>query len=306
MRYLLLILLAFTLLFAVSQPQVYAQRSPFTSAPTAAPVSDEIGDPTSAAKLEEKKAAKKEDVTRPEQETEKKAYLELFKNRPVEHLSILNAIAYGVQYAFKAGVPANTIILILLLPFLASIVAAVRHIIGLPSLGMLVPIALSITLLETGVWAGSVLLFAILFGSVVARLMLKKLRIMQLPKLALSMLVVSVFILVALTASAAGGLLAVRTLSIFPILLFILLSDRIVALLLERTMGETVRITFITLVLSLLGFFLLSFQPILRFVLLYPEIVLILIPLNIIIGRYFGLRVTEYVRFTPLKRHGSN
>ncbi len=304
MRYLLFILLGITLITTLPQPQAYAQRSPYTSAPVDSV--DEIGDPTSAAKLEEKKQEKKEDVTRPEQEAEKKAYLELFKNRPVEQLSILNAIAYGVQYAFKVGVPANTIILILLLPFLASIVAAVRHFIGLPSLGMLVPIALSITLLETGVWAGSVLLFAILFGSVVARLMLKKLRIMQLPKLALSMLVVSVFILVALTASAAGGLLAVRTLSIFPILLFILLSDRIVALLLERTMGETVRITFITLILSLLGFFLLSFQPILRFVLLYPEIVLILIPLNIIIGRYFGLRVTEYVRFTPLKRHGSN
>jgi len=34
---------------------------------------------------------------------------------------------------------------------------------------------------------------------------------------------------------------------------------------------------------------------------LYPEAILLLIPVNIAIGRYFGLRLTEYLRFKQLK-----
>ena len=128
---------------------------------------------------------------------------------------------------------------------------------------------------------------------------------MQLPKMALSMLVVAIFIFAALTSGAAAGLLAVRQLSIFPILLFILLSDRIVALLLERTMVETVQITLITLIMGLLGFFLLSYEPLQRFILLYPETVFLLIPINIAIGRYFGLRLSEYFRFATVNKYGS-
>ena len=243
------------------------------------------------------------DVTRPEEPEGRQEYLELFENRPVDRLTPFNFMAYAVQYAVRQGVPANTIMLILLLPFLATIVAAFRHIIGLPSLGLLVPIAFSITLLATGISAGAVLLAAILLASGIARIMLKRLRIMQLPKMALSMLVVALFIFAALTASGAAGLLAVRQLSIFPVLLFILLSDRIVALLLERTMMETVQITLITLILGLLGFFLLSYQPIQRFILLYPETVFLLIPINIAIGRYFGLRLSEYFRFAPVNKY---
>jgi hypothetical protein len=268
------------------------------------PATDEAKSASDSAKKKEDKD-KPQDVTQPEEEEAKREYLELFKNRPISNITPFNFMEYSVQYAVRQGVPANTIMLILLLPFLATIVAAFRHIIGLPSLGLLVPIAFSITLLATGISAGAVLLAAILLASGFARIILKRLRIMQLPKMALSMLVVAIFIFVALTGSAAAGLLAVRQLSIFPILLFILLSDRIVALLLERSMVETVQITLITLIMGLLGFFLLSYEPLQRFILLYPETVFLLIPVNIAIGRYFGLRLSEYFRFSAVNKYGS-
>ena len=271
-------------------------------------LTDEIVDEEATDAAKEASASAKDeeavkDVTKPEEPEGRQEYLELFENRPVDRLTPFNFMAYAVQHAVSQDVPANTIMLILLLPFLATIVAAFRHIIGLPSLGLLVPIAFSITLLATGISAGAVLLAAILLASGIARIVLKRLRIMQLPKMALSMLVVAVFIFAALTGSGAAGLLAVRQLSIFPVLLFILLSDRIVALLLERTMIETVQITLITLILGLLGFFLLSYQPIQRFILLYPEAVFLLIPINIAIGRYFGLRLSEYFRFASVNKY---
>jgi hypothetical protein len=253
---------------------------------------------------EEIQQIKKEDVTQPEQPETRDKYLELFENRPIEKVSLSNFFAFAVQYAVSVGVPANTIMLVLLLPFLATMIAFVRHVIGLPTLGLFVPIALSITLIATGVTAGLVLLISIMFGATIAKMLLKRIRIMQLPKVALSMFVVSLLIFITLTFAARAGILVVRQLSIFPVLLLILLSERVVELQLERSLRETITITLVTILLGLAGFALLSSEMLQNAILLYPEIVLLLIPANLLIGRYFGLRLTEYYRFSPMRNAG--
>ncbi|HSA84003.1 MAG TPA: 7TM domain-containing protein [Patescibacteria group bacterium] len=263
---------------------------------------------TNAAELASQSATQaqpEKTVTEPEETEEKIEVITLLEQRASGELNITNFFPYAVSYAIKAGVPANTIILILLLPLLATIIVIFRYIIGLSGLGLLVPIALSITLLATGFATGFIILSAILLSSYFSRIIFKKIRIMQMPKIALSMFVVSILIIATLTACAAFGIFDVRNLSIFPILLFILLSDRIVALFLERPLNETLTTTAVTLVLGILGYVLLSLDSLRSFILLYPEIILLLVPLNIAIGRYFGLRIIEYIKFRPVLKHGN-
>lgn len=262
---------------------------------------------TSEANLREQRALQriqKEDVTRPEPPEERDEILALFQQRPVKEVNLSNFFAYAVQHAVSVGVPANTIYLVLLLPFLATLVAFVRHVVGLPTLGLYVPIALSITLVSTGVTAGLILLGSIILASILARILLKRIRIMQLPKVALSMFVVALVIFGTLTISAQVGILIVRQLSIFPVLLLILLSERVVELQLKRTLKETLLITAITILLGSLGYMILTNQVFQRVVLLYPELVFLLIPANILIGRYFGLRLTEVYRFKTMRNAG--
>lgn len=257
----------------------------------------------SAEELERLESLRREDITRPEVIVDQSEFNQLFSRRPVAQLNWYNWAAFTVQYAVLKGVPANTIILILLLPFLATIVAFSRHILGLPSLGILVTSALSVTLVATGITVGTVLLATILFASILARLILKKVRIMQMPKMALSVWVVSVCVLGALVAGASANFLTVKQLSIFPVLLLILLSERIVALQLERSLQETALISVTTLGLGILGFLLLSYPMFREFILVYPESIASLIILNVLIGRYFGLRLTEYFRFSSIREH---
>ena len=259
----------------------------------------------SAEEQKKLEALKKGYVTQPEEASEKAQFFALFARRPATELTLFNFFAYGVQYAVSVGIPANTVMLILLLPLLATMLAFLRHVIGLPSLGMLVPIALSITFLATGLATGMILLLAIILGSTLAKIILKRVRIMQLPKMALSMFIVALLIFVTLTVSATAGIIAVKQISIFPVLLLILLSESIVTLQLERTTRETLTITGTTLLLGVAGYMILSWDFLRKLVLLYPEFVLVLIPLNIAIGRYFGLRITEIIRFDSVKRHGS-
>lgn len=259
---------------------------------------------TASGEEERLEKIKKEDITKPEETEKKGEILDLFGNRPISSLTPFNFMGFTIQYAVGVGVPANTIVLILLLPFLATLVAFVRHVVGLPSLDILVPIALSITLVSTGIIAGSILLITILLGSAAGRFILKRVRIMQLPKKALSVLIIAFFVFSSLLISAANGILTVKQLSIFPILLLILLGEKIVSVQLSRSFRETLTITSVTISLGLLGFFILSTEMFRQAMLLYPEIIVILVPINFMIGRYFGLRLTEVYRFSYLRTHG--
>lgn len=310
-RALFIILISGILLVPVMP--VFAQQSqilpvgptlPVTDQPQSATTSGAVA--TSSAEEQRKiEQIQKDDITKPEQSEEKEEILTLFQKRPVFFPDPTNFLAFLVQHAVRAGVPANTLILILLVPFLATFVAFIRHILGFPSLEMLVPVTLSITLIATGLTAGMILLLTILIASFCSRIILKRIRIMLIPKMALSLLVVSLFVLLALIASASAEILIVKQLSIFPVLLFIILSDKIVALQLGRSWKEITSITAMTIIIGIAGYLLLSAEYLRDFIILYPEAVLLLIPINIIIGRYFGLRMTEYFRFSQVKDHGS-
>jgi hypothetical protein len=246
---------------------------------------------------------KKEDITRPEEPEEKGEFFELFSRRPIDRPNIFNIVGFTVQFAVNSGVPANTVILILLLPILASIAAFIRHVIGLPVLGIIVPVALSITLVATGLTTGAILLTTILLGTIFIRMLLKPLRIMHMPKMSLSILLVSGLVFVTLIFGALNGLLVVKQLSIFPVLLLILLSERFLAVQINRKNRETLVITLTNLFLGVFGSLLLSSQMVRETVVLYPELILLLIPVNVLIGRYFGLRLTEYFRFKTILDH---
>ena len=301
MKFLFIIFLTFFVLLNVVQ-EVDAQNRPkILPQDLNLTIASDSAEASQSAK--EKEERLQEDVTRVGGE-EDKLVLELFKQRPTDEITPFNIVAFMVQASVKAGVPSRTVILILLIPMLATLMAFIRHVIGLPSMGMLVPMALSITLLSTGITSGMILLLTIIFSSTIARILLKKLRIMQLPKMALSMFIVSIFIFLVITISASVGLVAVRQLSIFPVLLMILLSEQIVAVQLERSTQEMLIISLVTFSIGIIGFLLLSSVHLRNTVLLYPELIFVLIPLNILIGRYFGLRLMEYFRFSSIMQHG--
>ena len=303
----LLFVVAFFAYFTQALP-IHAQQRIFPTSPfveTETPASDEAEASPSAEERAKLKKLQEDDVTRVEQNEERDRRIrELFAKRPIDDPSITNFIGYAVQHSVRTGVPANTVILVLLLPLLATAVVFFRHVVGVPSLAMLLPVALAITLVATGLAAGLILLATIILTSTVARLILKKIRIMQFAKMALTIFIVSVGILITLTLSAQIGILSVTQISIFPVLLLILLSQNIVELQIDRSFADMVMISAITVSLGVLGYLLLSYEPIRNFVILYPEAIILVIPLNILIGRYFGLRFTEYFRFAPITQHG--
>jgi hypothetical protein len=247
----------------------------------------------------------KKDLTKPEEILEKAAVFNLLEKRPVKEPGIFSFIAWWVQNSIDIGIPANTVVLILMLPILATLIAFMRVIVGLPSLEMLVPIALSYVFVAVGLVTGSVILVSVVAASFISRLILKKVRIMHFPKRSLSMLLLSAMVFAALSASIQFGLSNVQDISIFPILIMTLLGDSIVSVQLHKKMREAMTVTFVTIALGFVGF-VLATMPFMRdMLILYPETILLLIPINILMGRYFGLRLSELFRFRSFSSYAS-
>lgn len=208
----------------------------------------------------------------------------------------MNIFQQLIQQAVLSGVSVETIVLLLLLPLVVSVVAATRHFIGFRGFGILIPATISVVLAATGIINGILVFVTILLVATFARIVLRKLKLQYLPRMAVVLWFVCLGVL---------GMIFIfpTTISIFPILILILLAENFIEVQIERSFREAVQLTLETLIIALIGWFILSLKSLQQFALTRPEIV-ILLPLvfNIILGRFTGLRLFEHWRFRRLLR----
>ncbi len=242
----------------------------------------------------------KQDLTQPSGTTKSKLE-KVLEDNPVGQLSWNNFLRHGVDQAVKNGVPVNTVVLVLLFPLVVAIVAAARHLIGIRGVGILTPALLSVAFLATGIWVGVGLFLIILLVSTGSRMLLRKLRLQYLPRLALLLWVVSGAVFVALLLASYLPWEGIVTVGIFPILILMLLTETFIDIQQSRSGTEARDIIFQTFILSIATSFMLQWEIVQRFVLLFPEIIYFGVGLfDLFMGKYTGLRLVEYLMFRPL------
>jgi len=291
MRKLILYIASVVLLtgLILSPGRIYAQRVTPTATPS--PALTETPTPTSVPDLTEKT-----------QETlgPLEALLEAQKLGPVWPF---NPIKYAIRAAVEAGVPANTIVLLLLLPVVAAIIAAARHIVGLRGFGIFLPAALAVTFVATGPLVGIGLFLAIVAVSVSARMILRKtkIKLQYLPRMAILLWLVVLAVLGILFAAPLIKAPQLTKVSIFPVLILALLAEDFTRVQLGKSAETAINLTSETLVLALVSYVFLTLTPLQEFALANPEILLIaVLVFNFILGKYVGLRLLELWRFRKL------
>ncbi|OGM63051.1 hypothetical protein A2961_03355 [Candidatus Woesebacteria bacterium RIFCSPLOWO2_01_FULL_39_21] len=217
-----------------------------------------------------------------------------------------NPLKYAIRSTVGAGVPASTIVLLLLLPVVAFVIAASRHVVGLRGFGIFLPAALSVVFVALGPVIGIFLFLLIVTLSTVTRLSLRKLRIQleYLPRMALILWSVVVGVLVLLFLSPFVTSLMLGNISIFPVLILALLAEDFTKTQIGKSAKTAISLTSETLILALMSYILLTLKTIQEFALLNPEILLLSTAIgDLLLGRYVGLRLREFWRFRKLIRN---
>jgi hypothetical protein len=114
----------------------------------------------------------------------------------------------------------------------------------------------------------------------------------------------AIFVMFAFGAySNRTGFIAI---SIFPILIIAILAEEFVKVQIEKGFTTAIQLAIETLIIATIGYYLVSWEAVRTFFLSYPEAVLFTIPVNYILGKWTGLRLTEYFRFRQLTKHGQS
>lgn len=220
---------------------------------------------------------------------------------PPQPLSWYNPLEYLIRQAITNGLPANIVVILIMFPIIASIIAASRHIIGLQGFGVYTPAVLSVAFVSTGIVTGISIFIIVMLAATLCRIILRRMKLQYLPRTALLLWGVSLAVLVVLLLTGIYGISSLFTITIFPLLIIILLTENFMETQLTSSQSQALEMTIETLVIAIICSLIISYQPLQLWVLIHPEVTFALVALfNIIIGKYSGLRLLEYIRFKSL------
>lgn len=209
-----------------------------------------------------------------------------------------NGISYLISEAVSRGVPENTVVLMLLLPLVATLVSVIHYVIGFSGYGIFMPTMIAVALLATGTGGGLILFAVILVITLLSNILVKKIKLHYWPARSITLLFVSMGTFGAMVLASYIEMVDVSKISIFPILFMILLTEEFVRTQLIKSKKEAVSLTVGTLILAIAGAMIMGIRGIQEMVLGHAEIViLIVIIINVLVGKYGGIRLTEIKRF---------
>ncbi len=212
----------------------------------------------------------------------------------------LRSLSFATSYLLSRGVPASVILLILMLPVIATLVAFLKQVVGITTFGVYTPAVVTLSFLMLGLKVGLVVLFVVLAASVVMRRILRRYRLSYTPRMAIVLTGVALAVLAAvlglvwLTPLGETGIESL----VFPILIIGTLAERFVSVQSEKgtysALRLTVEVTGVAIVCYIIVGKWVAFRTLMLAV---PELVFVFLIFDILLGRYTGLRITEYVRF---------
>jgi hypothetical protein len=173
--------------------------------------------------------------------------------------------------------------------------------IGLRGFGVYTPAVLAVAFVSTGIFNGITLFLIVLATTMIARKVMRHLKLQYLPRTAMMMWAVSIGVLLFLLTTGFFGMSVFYSLNIFTILIIMLLSENFMETQLMSSQSEAIRLTVETIFLATISSFLIASTTIQQAVILNPELTLIIVAfLNIAVGKYSGLRLLEYLRFKDI------
>jgi hypothetical protein len=209
-----------------------------------------------------------------------------------------------VQFFIQGGVPFETVILILMLPIIATFIAFLRQVVGMKAFGIYTPLIVTFAFLATnGLKYGIAIFAAVIVIGMAMRFVLKPFRLLYLPRVAIMLTVVAIIVLLVLLLGGELRRTGLAAVSIFPILIMITIVEKFVAVQIEKGNKAAVKLAVETLAISIFGYFIASSQILVAVLASHPWIIFLTLPINIALGKWTGLRLSEYWRFREITKH---
>lgn len=196
--------------------------------------------------------------------------------------------------------------ILVLIPIGALIISVLHQMIGLQTFGTFTPILISLAFRQTGLATGITLFVLVVIIGLGFRGYLNRLQLLIVPRLAailtLTVLVVGLLAIAMESLDINLGL----SVSLFPIVILAMTIERASLMWEENGAKETIISGLGTILAATIGYFCMVNNYIQYWMFIFPELLLIVLAINIMVGRYNGYKLTEYFRFISLQKQLSH
>ncbi len=191
---------------------------------------------------------------------------------------------------------------LVLVPIGALVISFLHQIIGLQTFGTFTPILISLSFRETGLLVGIPLFILVVIVGLLIRGYLNRLQLLIVPRLAAiltaTVLVMGVLAIVMEHLDINLGL----SISLFPIVILAMTIERAAVTWEEQGPRETIIAGLGSVLAAVIGYFCIINPYVQHLAFAFPELLLLVLAMNILVGRYNGYKLIEYFRFKSLQR----
>ncbi|MDD5040581.1 MAG: 7TM domain-containing protein [Patescibacteria group bacterium] len=198
------------------------------------------------------------------------------------------------------GIPTNTIYLLLAFPFIAFVVTFFRQVIGLSAFGIYTPTVTALSLLILGIYFGIGTLLIVVAVSYLLRMALNKFKLLYIPKTSLILSSIALSFLGLIWFLAYYRVSLAISLAIFPMLVMSTISEKFLSAQSEEGLGEALWGVVKTILIAVVAYYLVVWTAFTNLIMSWPELIVAPLLGIILLGRFTGLRFTEYIRFRSL------
>lgn len=205
-----------------------------------------------------------------------------------------------VTFFIERGLSADSVYLILVVPFLACIVIFFRHVIGVSTFGVYTPVIIAVIFYIIGPLFGISSFFFAVITSYIAKYIFDKFELLYLPKVALNLSFSVLSFLILIFIMIWFGKTASLSVAIFPMLVMSTLSEKFMAAKLEEGLHNAVVGVVQTLAVIVISYYIMVWSAFNNLLVSWPEVILIPLLGTLLLGKFSGLRISEYFRFRSL------
>jgi hypothetical protein len=202
---------------------------------------------------------------------------------------------------FSLPVHAQAIYRVLLLvPLGAFLLVILRNVIGIKTFGTFMPVLIALAFRETMlVWG--IILFTMVVGlGLTIRLYLEHLKLLVVPRLASVLTVVVLLMALLSVVTHKLGLERGLSVALFPMVIITMTIERMSIVWEERGASEALQQGLGSLVVAAIAYLIMSISPVEHIIFVFPELLLVLLAGTLLLGRYYGYRLLELLRFRAL------
>ncbi len=208
------------------------------------------------------------------------------------------------EWFINLGIPESILVIIAFIPIIITITTISRYVTGIKTFGIYPPMVLAVSYFFLGIGRGLLLTFIVILASVTIRSLIKKVGLHYLSRLGVIYSGLSLALLLFFSIDAKlfpnNPIMNLATVSPLAMVMVISITDRFISNYIKRDLIAAVRLTLETVIIAVIGWVLLAWEPSYHFILNNLWLPILAIIINVIIGKYSGLRLVEMIRFNQV------